>query len=408
VVQDPEITNVLYLCSSGMTGGAEISLCHLVRGIDRNRYIPFVLCPEPGSLVEKLAAEQIFTRVVNLPAWRKLKSLPSRFTALRHLTSFVQENHIQLIHSNTIWVNPYAQKAGEKLRIPVICHLRDLIRRDQVKKYALDKVDMIIAISNAVRRPLEEAGVESAKIRKIYNGVNVSMFDHGKDVLRENFAIHGFLVGIVGQLNPRSQWKGQRDFIQAAAKMIQHRSDVHFAVIGGDDSPASAPGYMSYIRELKELAEDLGIADRVIFTGFRTDIPDVMASLDILVSASWAEPFGRVIIEAMAAGKPVIATMAGGAPEIVQDGVTGMLVPPRDPQAIASAALHMLRDNGVRQKMGRAGQKRVQEYFSLDRNVRETQAIYEALRKAEPSVLSCLPDHRVRSPGSEEERPPAG
>lgn len=364
-------------------GGAEASLYHLVRRLDRSRYSAFVLCPEPGSLVEKLLAEQISIEITPLPAWRKLKSFPSRFTTLHRLTSFARIGSVHLIHSNTIWVNPYAQRVGEKLKIPVVCHLRDLIRRDQVKKYALDKVDIIIPISNAVRRPLEEAGIQSARIRRIYNGVNVSTFAHGKDVLRENFPIHGYLMGIVGQLNPRSQWKGQRDFIQAAAEVVRHRSDVYFAVVGGDSSPASAPGHMSYIRKLKELAGELGIADRVIFTGFRDDIPDVMTSLDVLVSASWAEPFGRVIIEAMAAGKPVIATMAGGAPEIVQDGVTGILVPPRDPQAIAGAALRMFRDDRMRQEMGRAGQRRVQEHFSLERNTRETQAVYEELRKAE-------------------------
>lgn len=351
---------------------------HLVRGLDRDRYAPLVLCPEPGPLVEKLTTEQIPTKVVPLPAWRKSKFLLSRSTALRRLTNLAEKNRIQLIHSNTIWINPYAQKVGEDLEIPVICHLRDLIRRDQVKKYALDKVDIIIPISNAVRKPLEEARIESAKIRRVYNGVDVSLFAHGSDVLRDDFSIDGYLVGIVGQLNPRSQWKGQRDFIQAAAKIIRHRSDVHFAIVGGDSKSASAPEH-TYIRELKELAEDLRIADRVIFTGFRTDIPDVMASLDILVSASWAEPFGRVIIEAMAAGKPVIATMAGGAPEIVQDGITGILVPPRDPQAIARAALHILQDDEIRQKMGRAGQKRAQKHFSLDRNIRETQTIYEEL-----------------------------
>lgn len=382
-VQSHEIAKILYLSSSGAMGGAETSLYNLVRSLDRDRYMPLVLCPTPGLLVDKLLAEQIPTEVIFLPAWRKLKSYLSRFTALQRLTSFAELNRVQLIHCNTIWVNSYAQRVGEKLRIPVICHLRDLIKKEQVRKYALDKVDMVIPISDAVQRPLEDAGIEKAKIRRIYNGVNVSMFAHRKDVLREDFSIHGYLVGIVGQLNPRSQWKGQRDFIQAAAEITQHRSDVYFAVVGGDDSPASAPEHMSYIRELKELAEQLKIADRVIFTGFRTDIPDVMTSLDILVLASWAEPFGRVIIEAMAAGKPVVATMAGGAPEIVQDGITGILVPPRDSQSIARAVLHILQDNEMRQEMGRVGEERAQEHFSVDQNVRKTQAVYEEIKETE-------------------------
>ncbi len=364
-------------------GGAETSLYHLVRGLEKNRYKPFVLCPVPGPLVEKLAADQITTEVTPLPAWRKLKSIITRYSTLNHLTGSLAAAEIHLIHSNTIWINPYARKIGQKLGIPVICHLRDLIRKDQVKKYALHKIDVIIPVSDAVRKPLKEAGIESARVKRIYNGVDVSMFSHGKDILREDFSIRGYLIGIVGQLNPGSYWKGQRDFLQAAARIIQHRSDAYFAVVGGDSSPASAPDHESYIRELKGLAEELGISDRVIFTGLRTDMPDVMASLDVLVSASWSDAFGRVLIEAMAAGKPVVAAAAGGAPEVVQDGITGVLVPPRDPQAIARAVLHMLQDSQLRQKMGSAGQKRAQECFSLDRNVKETQAVYEGFRKAD-------------------------
>ena len=383
MLQNSQKTNVLYISSSGLTGGAETSLYHLVTGLDKSRYKPFVLCPEPGPLVENLTADEITTKVTPLPAWRKLKSTITRYSVLNHLISSLAAAEIHLIHSNTIWINPYAQKIGQKLGIPVICHLRDLIRKDQVRKYALNRIDMIIPISDVVRQPLEEAGIESAKIKRIYNGVDVSMFSHGRDILREDFPINGHLVGIVGQLNPRSHWKGQRDFLQAAAEVNQHRSDVYFAIVGGDSSPASAPDHKSYIRELKELAEELGISDRVIFTGFRIDMPDVMASLDVLVSASWAEPFGRVLIEAMAAGKPVVATAAGGAPEIVQNGITGILVPPKDPQAIAKAVLYILQDSQVRQKMGSAGQRRTQEHFSLDRNIKETQAIYEKFRKAD-------------------------
>ena len=358
-------------------GGAETSLYYLVRGLDKSIYSPIVICSENGSLSEKLITQGIHTEIIPLPAWRKFRSLLSRSSSLQSLIKYADTNKISLIHCNTIWVNNYAQKLGEKLRIPVICHLRDIIKADQVKKYALDKADMIIPISDAVQKTLDDVGIPSTKIQRVYNGVDVSLFIQGKDTLKKEFAIDGYLIGIVGQMNPRSQWKGQREFIQACAEVAKYRQDVWFALVGGDDSPKTSPDHGSYINELKELARSLGIENRVIFTGHRIDMPDVMASFDVLVSASWAEPFGRVIIEAMSVGKPVIATMAGGAPEIVQNDVTGILVPPKNYQAIAEAMLYMLQDNKVMQTMGHEGQIRARELFSIEGHVRKIQSIYD-------------------------------
>jgi len=358
-------------------GGAETSLYYLVSGLDKGKYSPTVICPKNGSLYEKLITQGICVDLIPLPAWRKFRSLLSKSSSLQRLIKYANMSKIDLIHCNTIWVNNYAQKLGEKRRIPVICHLRDIIKADQVSKYSLDKVDMIIPISDAVQKPLDDAGIPSEKIKRVYNGVDVSLFIHGKSILKKELGINGYLIGIVGQMNPRSQWKGQREFIQASAEVIKQRHDVWFALVGGDDSPKTSSDHGSYINELKELTRFLGIENRVIFTGHRTDMPDIMASFDILVSASWAEPFGRVIIEAMSAGKPVIATMAGGAPEIVQDKITGILVPPKNHKALAEVMLYMLQDSKMMQAMGHAGQTRAREFFSIESNVRETQLIYE-------------------------------
>jgi glycosyltransferase involved in cell wall biosynthesis len=357
-------------------GGAETSLYYLVRGLDV-KYSPTVICPQNGSLTEKLIELGVHTEIIPLSAWRKFSSLLSRSFSLQRLIKFTITRKIDLIHCNTIWVNNYAQKLGERLGIPVVCHLRDIIRNNQVRKYSLDKVDLVIPISDAVQKPLDDAGIALEKIQRVYNGVDVSLFAQEKETLKSEFAVNGYLIGIVGQMNPRSQWKGQCEFIQASAEILKHRQDVWFVLVGGDDSPKTSPDHGSYINELKELAYSLGIEHRVIFTGHRSDMPNVMASLDVLVSASWAEPFGRVIIEAMAAGKPVIATMAGGAPEIVQDGITGILVPPKSHQAIAESVIHILQSDKTIQMMGHAGQKRAKECFSIESNVMQIQSIYE-------------------------------
>ena len=161
---------VLYLCSSGAMGGAETSLYNVVRSLDRDRYIPFVLCPEPGLLVEKLVAEQIPTEVIFLPGWRKLKSRLSRFTALHRMASFVELNLIQLIHSNTIWVNPYAQRVGEKLRIPVICHLPEGGYRKIVDSL-IDKINHKFYYTDVGNSPISNESLASLSnlIKEVYS-----------------------------------------------------------------------------------------------------------------------------------------------------------------------------------------------------------------------------------------------
>ena len=368
---------ILYISSSGSMGGAETSLYNLVKRLNKDQYVPFVICPRVGTLVENLQSQSISVNIIPLPSWRKLKSIFSRSSSLKKLIKYAKAHNIDIIHSNTIWVNNYAQKIGEELNIPVICHLRDIIRKEQIRKYKLHKVDMIIPISDAVRKPLDEFGIEDNKIKRIYNGVDLTLFSDIKDVLKKEYHIDGYLVGIVGQLNPRSQWKGQKEFILSASEVCKKMQNVYFAIVGGDDSPISDPKHGSYIHELKELARNLGIQDNVIFTGYRKDIPDIMASFDVLVSASYAEPFGRVIIEAMAAGKPVIGTNAGGAPEIIQDGVTGIVIPPKDHRSLSNALICLLQREELRKNMGEAGRKRVSEYFSLEKNVEQIQNIYE-------------------------------
>lgn len=385
---------ILYISSSGSMGGAETSLYNLVTKLNKDRYIPFVICPRCGTLVENLQSQSISVGVIPLPSWRKLKSIFSRSFSLKKLIKYAKAHNIDIVHSNSIWVNHYAQKIGKELNIPVICHLRDIIKREQVRKYKLHKVDMIIPISDAVRKPLDEFGIDNERIKRIYNGVDLSLFSNNEDVLKKEYSINGYLVGIVGQLNPRSQWKGQREFILAASEVCKKMDNVYFAIVGDDDSPKSDPRHGSYIHELRMLAKDLGIDDHLIFTGYRKDIPDIMASFDVLVSASYAEPFGRVIIEAMAAGKPVIGTNAGGAPEIIEHGITGIIVPPKDHRSLSEAITYLLQREELRKNMGEAGRRRVNEYFSLEKNVERIQNIYEDFVRSlfKPFVKSCDAD----------------
>jgi glycosyltransferase involved in cell wall biosynthesis len=176
----------------------------------------------------------------------------------------------------------------------------------------------------------------------------------------------------VGRLD---RWKGQEVFLRAMALVKDAVPNVRGIVIG--DPVPYDPDYGNL---LPALCDELGLSKHVIFSEFRQDMPTVMSALDVLVLASISpEPFGRVLIEAMAAGRPVVATDAGAVREIVEDGVHGLLVPPGDVQALAGAIVHILTHRDLAVAMGQEGQARVRERFDVQRYVDGVQAVYRDL-----------------------------
>jgi glycosyltransferase involved in cell wall biosynthesis len=177
-------------------------------------------------------------------------------------------------------------------------------------------------------------------------------------------------VGIVGRLQP---WKGQHVFLRAAARLAQSHPNARFLVVGG------TPGGFSreYPARLRALADELGIAERVTFTGQRDDVAGVLSALDVFVHASDREPFGIAIVEAMAAGVPVVATRGGGVLEIVLDGRTGVLVEPGHVAGMADAIARLLSDAPLARTLAEAGRARAREHFTTSRMIEETTAFIE-------------------------------
>ncbi len=179
-------------------------------------------------------------------------------------------------------------------------------------------------------------------------------------------------IGLIGRISP---WKGQHIFLQAAARVYQKFPEARFFIVG-----SALFGEAEYDRKVRSLTESLGISDLVTFTGFRKDVQNMIADMDLIVHASTTgEPFGQVIIEGMAAGKPVIATDGGGVPEIVEDGKTGILVPMGDVQAMADAIGRMLADPALAADMGARGRERVRDYFTIERKARNVEAVYQGM-----------------------------
>ncbi len=169
--------------------------------------------------------------------------------------------------------------------------------------------------------------------------------------------------------------KGQGDLIRALAAIRQDLPEARLLIVG-EDYPLANPGGRSFEAELRSLARELGLEDRVIFTGFRKDVAPLIAASDVLALPSTGEPFGLVYLEAMAMKRPVVALESGGAPEVVEHGKSGLLCPPGDPQSLANGLLTLLRDPALRARMGEYGRRQVETRFTPARMAAETAQIY--------------------------------
>jgi glycosyltransferase involved in cell wall biosynthesis len=241
-----------------------------------------------------------------------------------------------------------------------------------VQRYACQFADRILVNAEAVKDWLLNDGYDESKITLIRNGVDLTRFDAPPEPerLRRELGLPDGtpLVAVVSRL---TRLKGLEQFLEAAAAISVRVPDARFLVVGETN-----PAHVAYLTELKAYAERLGVADRVIFTGLRTDVPTLLASVNVSVMPSLNEALSNVLLESMAAGAPTVATRVGGTPEALVDGVTGLLVPPGDSAALTDAIVRLLEDPAMAAHLGRAARQRIADTFSVTRMVRSTEEIY--------------------------------
>ena len=243
------------------------------------------------------------------------------------------------------------------------------LRHNSFSRWKHRQVDCFIAASEAIRMMLVADGVPEARTVTVHEGIDV---EHVRavpavDIHQAFFLPHGApVVGNIAALVPH---KGQRHLIEAAHLAVQKMPDLRFVILGEGE-----------LREhLQKQVHEHRLEKHVLLPGFRTDVLGCLKAFDLFVMSSVTEGLGTSLLDAMAASRPIVATAAGGIPEIVEDGVNGLLVPPRDHHALADAIVRALEDRVLRQRMGAAGWERVNERFTVDRMVNATAAVYERL-----------------------------
>ncbi|HEY1987116.1 MAG TPA: glycosyltransferase family 4 protein [Terracidiphilus sp.] len=395
-------TRVLFIDHTAQLGGGEIALRNLIAQFDPEQTCAIVLLCEEGPLAAQLEEHHqvhilpISARVAgtrkDTVGWKSLLRVKEVYSVLSlafRMAHLMREIDVHVVHTNSLKSHVIGGLAAKIARRPLVWHLRDRIAPDYLPRPAVLFVrtlgrllpNYVIANSQATLDTLIDprSGTASPK-RKLRSRV----VHDGCSVPAEVASIKPngpARIGLIGRISP---WKGQHIFIKAAALIRPEFPDVQFQVIG-----AALFSENDYESSLKALCRDLGMEDRVAFLGFVSDVQGAIAQLEIVVHASTVgEPFGQVVIEGMAAGKPVIATRGGGIPEIVVDKTTGLLVPAGDERALADAMATMLRDPAKALEMGRRGRDRVKECFTIERTARAVEQVYRDVVRVYSADLS--------------------
>jgi glycosyltransferase involved in cell wall biosynthesis len=241
------------------------------------------------------------------------------------------------------------------------------LKGNSLSRWKYRQVDCFICASDAIRTMLVADGVPAARAVTVHEGIDLGRIDAAPPAnLHEDLWLphHAPIVGNVAALVPH---KGQRHFIDAARLVLPHVPDARFVIAGeGELRPA-----------LEKQIKDHRLEKHVLLAGFRPDILSLHKAFDIFVLSSVTEGLGTSLLDAMAASKPIVATTVGGIPEVVVDGKTGFLVPPRDHEAMAAAMIRLLKDGNLRTRMGAAGRARAESRFSAERMVQHTVRVYQ-------------------------------
>jgi glycosyltransferase involved in cell wall biosynthesis len=360
------LRRVLFFDHSLVIGGAEKSLLDIV--CRAQGFEPVLVTPSPVMLSEFESAgiECIFFPVPQVVLNRKrerlvsvsdMYNLPSLVVRLAKL---LRRENASLIYTNTQKAHVIGVIAGRLAGIPSVSHFRDILPKSVLTRIWLCLLCLlasrVIAISRAVAAELPE----SRKVVVIHNGIDpeLPISPRSASTGRSTVSSTPQTVGYVGQI---ARWKGVQDFIEAAGQVAKQVPEVSFVIVGGPIF-----GDLEYLSELEKLIRDLGLETTVRLVGSKADALPYIRDLSILVHPSRApEPFGRVLIEAAALGKPIIATNTGAIPEIVKDNETGILVPPANPSLIAEALMKLTNDPELARSMGDAGKERVRKQFNV-------------------------------------------
>ncbi len=361
---------ILFVIDELDIGGTEQQILEIARGIDRAHFDPQVCCFRYGAKAREIAE-------LGVPVRHEPKRLKADPSLVVRLASFIRREGFDLVQTYLWTANTWARIAARLAGVRyVVASERNVDIWEETYKRLLGRwlarsTDRIIANSEAVRRYLlERGGLCPEKVVTIYNGVDFARFHRSYDPAERRRELglppDAILLGCIARLEPA---KDHATLLQALALLRERRPELYLVIVG-DGTRREA---------LERMAHELGIGDRVRFTGFRTDSAEWIRSIDLSVLSSRKEGLSNTIIESMAAGKAVVATDVGGNGEVIREGDTGYLVPPGDPAALAAALGRATRSSDHLEQLGAAGRARVESMFAVRSMVARTEQLYREI-----------------------------
>jgi glycosyltransferase involved in cell wall biosynthesis len=366
---------ILYIQPVAEKGGMEVNLLTELRGLNRRSFVPMVACLEDGPLVPELRATG--ASVVTLSRGR-LRHLVKTFLTILRLARLIRRAQADLVVCENALASLYGRPAALLTGRPCILQSGGVGRPPDIVERLAYRLgpSLVIANSEFTRRSLTEAGVPAKRVVMVHRGVDLKQVQpdpESRTSVREEFGIPD-RAPVVLMATRLQRGKGVHVFLDAAAHVTTIDPAVCFLIVGG----ALFGLEEHYPHQLHRQVERLKLNEAVRFAGFRSDVFRFYSAADVVVhSPIEPEGFGMVLVEAMACGKPVIASDSGGPREIVKNGVTGLLVLPGDATRLGQAILTLLGDPERRRRMGQAGAARVRDHFSAERMVREVEEVYE-------------------------------
>lgn len=391
--------NVLFLNTSEFFGPVMQVHKQVIKHLDRSRYKVFVATNRRGdSKISLQALDDVVIREWNFGSTfqgkrtflQKIRNIPTVWQTPYNffgLLAFVRKQRIDIIHSPS---QPRALFLSVLLtflsKAKLVVHVHGgsssamSIGTRMLSAYELRRASAVITVSGFMQKRVLALGVKESKVHPIMNAADLDRFHPSVSGcgVREEFKVRpdAGLVLVIGRITPE---KGQIDFLKAIKLVKRNIPGVH-GMVTGWDAKYPMPGRRTYLRYLKDYCRENGLESAVTFTGPRKDIERFYAAADVIVIPSaYQEPFGLVVIEAMAMAKPLVATRSGGIPEIIEEGVTGILVDRRSPEQLADAITRLLYSSELRDRLGRQARLEAEKRFYERRLADEVSTVYASI-----------------------------
>lgn len=389
-MEECRIFKILHVHTLPVISGSGIHTLIIMKGLDRSKYKVEFACAPGGDLIKEVVNCGIEFKPIK--HFVQEINVYHDLIALWELVYLLKKEKYDIIHTHNSKAGFIGRLAAKIVRVPIIIHTIHGFAFHEFEKpprrilfiflerLAAKFADKLITVSEPLKRwGLRLKIGRAEQYITIHDGIEIEKFKKVNIDIEEKKQEFGIKQGelVVGVVSKLWEGKGHRDILKAAKGVIKKIPNVRFMFVG--------EGYLR--EELERLTQQLGLSENIIFTGFRRDIPEITAIFDIAVLASYYEGMGRVLLEAMVLAKPVVATKVGGIVDVVEDGKTGFLVPPKNPKALAEAMIRLLSDERLRKIMGKEARKRIDTRFSVQAMVSKIEEVYQELIKRKEGIL---------------------